>query len=184
MIFSADPNETSIQMKWWKNQPSSKAASACAQILHHGHSRFWPRSASVFWGHFFFPLRASTWNFQGSLNNAKGTFEPKVLLDHPYNPIFWPKMFPGDRKRVNFFCHFCQRRIEPLGKIFQIHKTDNQNRFPCRSYRSLKCEFVCNVCACWMGYCQLVRKCVPHNQHWHRQQHYEHLRTWNNSKIF
>ena len=54
MIFSVDPHEISIPMKWWKNQPSSTSARACMQLLHYVYSKFWPISFGFFGGHFFF----------------------------------------------------------------------------------------------------------------------------------
>ena len=48
----------------------------------------------------FFPLSASTCNFQGSISNVRGAFEPKT---HPYNPKIWPKMCPGDLEMGQFF---------------------------------------------------------------------------------
>ena len=59
-------------------------------------------------------------------------FCPEVSSAFWQNP---PKTFLG---------FFVKRPIKPLGKIFRTQKTDCQNLFSCRSYKSLKFEFVCS----------------------------------------
>ena len=55
----------------------------CAQNSHYVYTGFWPISAYFcskvlrFFLSPIFPLSTSTWNFQGSISNARGTFEPK-----------------------------------------------------------------------------------------------------------
>ena len=80
-FFSRSPCSCHMWIKWWKNQPSSTSASTCAQTLHYVYSRFWPILAPMWVGFSeltFFPLSTSTWNFQGSISNASGIFEPKT----------------------------------------------------------------------------------------------------------
>ena len=94
MIFSAAPQEISYPIKWWNNQPSSTSASACARTLHYAHDGFWPIFAQKCFGFCdgkFFPVMGNSWNFQGSISTARGTFEPKAPPTSPYNPFFWPK---------------------------------------------------------------------------------------------
>ena len=98
-----------------KNQPSSK------QLLHYAHSRIWPilayfgfflanfgllwpKCAKVFLGHFF-PLGASACHFQGSISNARGTFQPKThASSHSFTSSCWPRFNIGCISDVVFIC--------------------------------------------------------------------------------
>ena len=60
------------------------------------------------------------------------------MRDHAYNPLFWPKIFPGVSKNGSkFFGHFYQLLIKYLGKLFQTEKLDFNLFFSFRSFRSL-----------------------------------------------
>ena len=91
-----------------KNQPSSK------HLLHYAHSRsrpilanfglLWPKCAKVFLGHFF-PLGASASRFQGSVSNARGTFQPKThASSHSFTSSCWPRFNIGCISDVVFIC--------------------------------------------------------------------------------
>ena len=81
-----------------KNQLSSTSASACAQLLHYAHSRFWPKSASVSGPRY---LRAL-----GKPEGGGGGGRGKKILVKSFSP------------------NFVERAIKPLGKIFRTKKTD------------------------------------------------------------
>ena len=146
MIFSADPHENSILIKWWKISPlarlQKRARKICTlRIVDFG--QFWPIFAQKCFGFCnwkFFPAMGNTPNFQWSI---RGTFEPKTPT---YNPNFWPKTpFLGSKNTLKaFFRVFVKRLIKPLGKICQASPKIKKDLFPSRSYISLKFEFVCS----------------------------------------
>ena len=79
MVFLADPHEISISMKWLKFSPiarlRARAGNFCIAIL--------ANFVIQFYGGLCFHLGASTSHFQGSISNARGTFELKTTLSSP-----------------------------------------------------------------------------------------------------
>ena len=153
MTFLADPHEIPIPIKWWKNQPSSTSASGSAQYSRYAHSEFWPVFAQKCFGFCngkFFPLMGITCNFQGSISTTRRTFEPKTSPAFPLKPHLLAKnVLFMVQNTLETFRVFVKRPIKPVGKIFRTQKTDCQNLFSSRSYKSLKFEFVCSRICPW-----------------------------------
>ena len=107
--------------------------------------QFWPIFAQKCFGFCdgkFFPVMGNTWNFQGSISTARGTFEPKTPT---YNPIFLAKnVLFRVQKYPNFFGFLSKGRLNLWAKYSEPKKTNCQNLFSFRSYKSLKFEFVCS----------------------------------------
>ena len=75
----------------------------------------------------FFPVMGISNKLQGSISNARGTFEPKTPTGSNLEPQnFGQKRDMGGQKiGENFFpAIFVDRPIKPLGKIFRTQKTD------------------------------------------------------------
>ena len=125
MIFSADPRDLLILVKWSKNQPSTTSASACAQTSHYTYCRFWPFFAQMcFVKVIFFPVMGNITHVQGSISNARGTFEPKITLANPGVPKFGQK-------------------LKVCAKYFETKKRIAKSIFPLGA-KSLKFKFVCS----------------------------------------
>jgi len=139
MFSSADPHEILILIKWWKISPLARlqvrARKICImRIVDFG--QFWPIFAQKCFGFRdgkFFPVMGNTWNFQGSISTARGTFEPKTHPSPPILPHFLAKAIIFRVQKYPkkwFFWVFVKRPIKPLGKIFRTQKQIVKILFP------------------------------------------------------
>ena len=149
MTYSAHPNEISILIKWWKNQPSS--TSACAQTSHYAFSGFWPIMAyfcpkvlRFYWVHFF-SFEHINMKFSGINQQCWGNIWSKKSRELTHITSFLAKNVPRTiQKWVKFFLAvFVKSRFNLWAKDSEPRKKEKKIS-SLRYKKSLKFEFVCS----------------------------------------
>ena len=118
-------------------------------IMHIGDfGKFWPILAQLCFGFCegkFFPVRGNTSHVQGSISNARRTFEPKT---HPSSPLKPQNLAKNVTWVANygkiFVCHFRLKAHLTSGQNIPNPKNRLLKKNSSWSYKSLKFEFVCS----------------------------------------
>ena len=130
----------------WNDKKNSRLAKLALRIWDLG--KFWPILAQLCFGFCegkFFPVRGNTSHVQGSISNARRTFEPKT---HPSSPLKPQNLAKNVTWVANygqiFVCHFRLKAHLTSGQNIPNPKNRLPKSISSWSYKSLNFEFVCS----------------------------------------
>ena len=146
LIFSKNPHEFSIPIKWWKISSRARLR-ACAPKIHitriADFCLFWPRLASVSARGIFFLGRETSATFRDRSAMLGEHLSQKSHMPPPKTPFLAENVTEGVKKRSQFLGPFLSKgRLNLWAKYFKPKNRFKYYFFSSQSYKSLKFEFV------------------------------------------